>query len=222
MAMCIYGFSSNVAALQFEWAWQHPTESLAVRKAAATFKSLSGVANKIKLAYTMLTLPSWENLNLTVNFFSTKYTIHAAGCPRLPAQMRVNICTLDELPCYAEGQGATCKKGHIEEEDDGEELITGFIEVATDHFGQPLQAKETMEELCYFTHSPDRNIASASSTPSSCNEDGGMGKLRPVSSTAELIDLCTPLSCILRTKTKRALFDSEIIDLTDSPLSIQL
>ncbi|XLU44582.1 hypothetical protein S245_039396, partial [Arachis hypogaea] len=44
----------------FEWAWQHPVESLAVRKAAANFKSLSGVANKIKLAYTMLTLPSWQ------------------------------------------------------------------------------------------------------------------------------------------------------------------
>jgi len=46
--------------LQFEWAWQHPVESLAVRKAAVEFKSLSGIANKIKLAYTMLTLPSWQ------------------------------------------------------------------------------------------------------------------------------------------------------------------
>ncbi|XLT05065.1 hypothetical protein HN51_043814 [Arachis hypogaea] len=41
--------------IQFEWAWQHPVESLAVRKAAANFKSLSRVANKIKLAYTILT-----------------------------------------------------------------------------------------------------------------------------------------------------------------------
>jgi structure-specific endonuclease subunit SLX1 len=47
-------------ALQFEWAWQHPTESLAVRKAAAEFKSLGGIGNKVKLAYTMLNLPSWE------------------------------------------------------------------------------------------------------------------------------------------------------------------
>ena len=45
---------------QFEWAWQHPVKSLAVRKATASFKSLSGIANKIKLAYTMLTLPSWQ------------------------------------------------------------------------------------------------------------------------------------------------------------------
>lgn len=50
--------------LQFEWAWQHPMESLAVRRAAATFKSFSGVANKIKLAYTMLNLPNWERYAL--------------------------------------------------------------------------------------------------------------------------------------------------------------
>jgi hypothetical protein len=46
--------------LQFEWAWQHPRESVAVREAAAAFKSFSGVASKIKLVYTMLNLPAWN------------------------------------------------------------------------------------------------------------------------------------------------------------------
>ncbi|XP_060199976.1 structure-specific endonuclease subunit SLX1 isoform X2 [Lycium barbarum] len=100
MILCIYGFPTNASALQFEWAWQHPVESRAVRQAAASFKSLGGVANKIKLAYTMLTLPEWRSLNLTVNFFSTKYKMHSAGCPSLPEHMRVQVCALDELPCY--------------------------------------------------------------------------------------------------------------------------
>lgn len=103
MVLCIYGFPTNVAALQFEWAWQHPVESLAVRKAAVGFKSLGGLANKIKLAYTMLTLPAWNNLNLNVNFFSTTYTKHYAGCPTLPSHMRVHVRSMDELPCYTEG-----------------------------------------------------------------------------------------------------------------------
>ncbi|TYI31670.1 hypothetical protein ES332_A04G000400v1 [Gossypium tomentosum] len=45
---------------QFEWALQHPQESAALRQAAATFKSFSGVTNKIKLAYTMLVLPALQ------------------------------------------------------------------------------------------------------------------------------------------------------------------
>ncbi|KAK7333140.1 hypothetical protein VNO80_29904 [Phaseolus coccineus] len=101
MVLCIYGFPTNVSALQFEWAWQHPVESLAVRKAAVEFKSLSGIANKIKLAYTMLTLPSWQSMNITVNFFSTKYMKHCAGCPSLPAHMKTKTGPLDELPCYS-------------------------------------------------------------------------------------------------------------------------
>ncbi|TYH36769.1 hypothetical protein ES332_D13G287600v1 [Gossypium tomentosum] len=102
MVVCIYGFPTNVSALQCEWAWQHPRESEAVRQAAATFKSFSGVTNKIKLAYTMLTLPAWQSLNITVNYFSTKYTNHSASCPSLPEQMKVKVSPMDELPCYTE------------------------------------------------------------------------------------------------------------------------
>ncbi|KMZ57268.1 Structure-specific endonuclease subunit slx1 [Zostera marina] len=91
MVLCIHGFPTNVSALQFEWAWQHPKESLAVRKSAATMKSLSGVANKVKIAYTMLTLPSWDHLNLTVNYFSSNNVKYVVGCPSLPSHMRLTV-----------------------------------------------------------------------------------------------------------------------------------
>ncbi|XP_020423332.1 structure-specific endonuclease subunit SLX1 isoform X2 [Prunus persica] len=92
MVLCIYGFPTNVSALQ------HQTVSKAVRQAAASFKSPRGLVSKIKLAYTMLTLPPWQSLNITVKFFSTQYTKHSAGCPRLPEQMKVKVCSMDELP----------------------------------------------------------------------------------------------------------------------------
>ncbi|GAB2209908.1 hypothetical protein Droror1_Dr00027135 [Drosera rotundifolia] len=101
MALCIYGFPTQVAALQFEWAWQHPRKSLAVREAASSFKSLFGLTNNIKLAYTMLTLHTWQTMRLTLNFFSTKYINHITGCPALPPQMKIQICFVDDLPCYS-------------------------------------------------------------------------------------------------------------------------
>lgn len=42
-------------------------------------------------------------MNITVNFFSTKYMKHCAGCPSLPAHMKTKFGSLDELPCYNEG-----------------------------------------------------------------------------------------------------------------------
>lgn len=123
MVLCIYGFPSNVAALQFEWAWQHPTESLAVRKAAAEFKSLGGIGNKVKLAYTMLNLPSWESLNLTVNFFSSKNTKFTTGCPSLPSQMKAVVCAMEDLQCQPDGPSSEEDDNDIRDEsqDNGEE-----------------------------------------------------------------------------------------------------
>ncbi|XWS71932.1 hypothetical protein CRYUN_Cryun03dG0181000 [Craigia yunnanensis] len=114
MVVCIYGFPTNVSALQFEWAWQHPQKSVAVRQAAATFKSFSGVANKVKLAYMMLTLPAWQSYMFAlypINYFSTKYTKHSACCPSLPEQMKVQVCSMDELPCYTERDEFEYKDG---------------------------------------------------------------------------------------------------------------
>uniref|UniRef100_A0A6N2LEK0 Uncharacterized protein n=1 Tax=Salix viminalis TaxID=40686 RepID=A0A6N2LEK0_SALVM len=71
-------------------------------QAGTGIKSFSGVANKIKLAYTMLNLPSWQSLNIKVNYFSTKYKVHSAGCPTLPKNMKVQICPMNELPCYSD------------------------------------------------------------------------------------------------------------------------
>ncbi|KAI0512024.1 hypothetical protein KFK09_012658 [Dendrobium nobile] len=290
MVLCIYGFPSNVSALQFEWAWQHPTESLAVRKAASSFKSLSGLANKIKLAYSMLNLPSWDNLNLTVNFFSTKYTKHIAGCPRLPNQMRFKICSMDDLPCYVEGHALHCSSD-VFDEADGEEDINEDINMPASadvtiegmnrninqmgntisyNCEQTLQTEKPQNfleflestEECYgnlysnsrilmessefneLSQSPRRVIecrrgSSTSLCPNSCSEESEMEQARQkstprssdneamtssllLSPKVDVINLCTPSSGIIRSKTKRALFDSIIIDLTDSPMVIQL
>ncbi|CAF1719794.1 unnamed protein product [Brassica napus] len=61
----------------------------AVREVAAAFKSFSRLARKIKLAYTMLTLPAWNSLNLTINYFSSKYAHHSGVSPSLPPHMKV-------------------------------------------------------------------------------------------------------------------------------------
>ncbi|XP_078435388.1 uncharacterized protein LOC144706352 [Wolffia australiana] len=115
MVLCIHGFPSKVSALQFEWAWQHPCESKAVRAAASSFKSLSGLTNKIKLAFTMLNLTQWERFNLSLNFFSTKHAAQSAHCPKLPKHMKTTILPMDDLPCYSENTNVDADDDVLEE-----------------------------------------------------------------------------------------------------------
>lgn len=124
MVLCLYGFPSQVHALQFEWAWQHPLKSLAVKKAASALKPLRGSRGKVMLLYTMLNLPKWNNLDLTINFVSTKYLALTKKCSNLPPQMQVKVGPLEDLPCYGCSQSELCasedcESEEMEEEDDG-------------------------------------------------------------------------------------------------------
>lgn len=188
--------------------------------------------------------------------------------------MRFNVCAMEDLPCYIEGQALRHQNDDFYE-DDGEdvnkdtnlsasvgvtiqEMNRNFNQMknsASCNYEQPLQIQEpgnppefskSIEEECLndLSHASKRVIEcrrrdSTSLSPSSCSEDSGMKKVRqkstPRSSDSEamsdglllspevnVINLCTPSSSIIRSKAKRSLFDSAIIDLTDSPIVIQI
>jgi len=101
MVLCVHGFCTQVEALQFEWAWQHPTRSLAVRDAAACIPaSMQGFKKQIHLLFTMLNLDKWCGMDLSLQFLSSKWIAFRKGCPELPGYMGLSIASVDALPCY--------------------------------------------------------------------------------------------------------------------------
>ncbi|XP_021825619.1 uncharacterized protein LOC110766578 [Prunus avium] len=128
MVLCIYGFPTNVSALPFELSWQNPT----VSKAGWLLQPLNpceGLSVRSNLhAPCSLSLPGRVflciiSLNITVNFFSTQYTKHSADCPCLPEQMKVKVCSMDELSSCTklsddlfENEAEWCNEREIDED----------------------------------------------------------------------------------------------------------
>jgi len=109
MVLCVHGFCTQVEALQFEWAWQHPTRSLAVRDAAACIPaSVKGFKKQIHLLFTMLNLDKWCGMDLSLQFLSSKWIAFRKGCPELPGHMGLSIAPVDALPCYLD-DGSRCE-----------------------------------------------------------------------------------------------------------------
>lgn len=101
MVLVVSGFPTQVAALQFEWAWQHPKESRAVRDAAAA--CLRGLGRpwhlraKMRLVYEMLNLPEWCRLPLALRLASHAHDEYLQGVPALPPQMAVTVGPLADV-----------------------------------------------------------------------------------------------------------------------------
>ncbi|KAI4369858.1 hypothetical protein MLD38_018258 [Melastoma candidum] len=234
MVICIYGFPTHVSALQFEWAWQHPRESLAVRKVAESYKSFSGVANKIKLAYSMLNVSKWQSMNITVNYFSTKYKKHSAGCPSLPKCMRVEICQMDDLPCYG-GLEYFVKDNDSECEVKGDE--NGPARDLEDNINTcPLSTYENSAKEFSCSVSSSCSVQASEDIETPPQSKAQLEQIPPtptinerarhneglVLQEIEIIDIFTPSPEQRAPFGKRSRITPDIIDLTKSPVFIQL
>ncbi|XP_055327756.1 structure-specific endonuclease subunit slx1-like isoform X2 [Paramacrobiotus metropolitanus] len=68
VVVIVYGFMTNITALQFEWAWQHPEESRRLRHVTKKKARETALAYRIRIMMEMLCVEPWNRLPLTVQW----------------------------------------------------------------------------------------------------------------------------------------------------------
>ena len=115
MVLVVYGFPSEVVALQFEWHWTYPQQSSHLRNHTPTASSLKGLmkaaprskarglTSAIGLLYEMLNLPPFARLPLKIHYFSQHTRaegLRQTGLPPLPRHIHVSVGEMDQLYAY--------------------------------------------------------------------------------------------------------------------------
>lgn len=111
---------------------------------------------------------------------------HLGVCPKLPKQMKVNVCVMDDLPCYVEGHTADCNDDEIDydEEKINEDVrpstdgikgdVYSFDKPSTHELSSYKESNDSEQESDYLADSPKPGVVddttASSKVPSSCSE----------------------------------------------------
>ncbi|PNJ33322.1 SLX1B isoform 3, partial [Pongo abelii] len=68
MVLVVHGFPSSVAALRFEWAWQHPHASRRLAHVGPRLRGETAFAFHLRVLAHMLRSPPWARLPLTLRW----------------------------------------------------------------------------------------------------------------------------------------------------------
>ncbi|KAI8866830.1 hypothetical protein GQ42DRAFT_102422, partial [Ramicandelaber brevisporus] len=70
MFLIVHGFPTQLAALQFEWAWQNPQLTRTLKRLAKSKQVMNTLRYKLNALAALLSVPPWNKWPLSIRFVS--------------------------------------------------------------------------------------------------------------------------------------------------------
>jgi hypothetical protein len=95
MILFVSGFTGRQSALQFEWAWQHPTRSTKLQFS----KSPTGISGQLRVLKSLLLVPPWNQESLCITFTSemNRKQVLKVWDGEAPVHVRTTVHSLEEI-----------------------------------------------------------------------------------------------------------------------------
>ncbi|XP_053550648.1 structure-specific endonuclease subunit SLX1 [Bombina bombina] len=118
MVLIVHGFPIDIAALRFEWAWQHPHVSRRLTHVPRKTKKQSSFDFHLMVLYHMLRVAPWNRLPLTLRWLRQEYQRALPPLLQPPLHMPLSFGQVRARPIAKSqtGKGKAGEKGQKEGE----------------------------------------------------------------------------------------------------------
>ncbi|XP_075686982.1 structure-specific endonuclease subunit slx1-like isoform X2 [Rhinoderma darwinii] len=117
MVLIVHGFPNDVAALRFEWAWQHPHVSRRLTHVPRKAKKQSSFDFHLTVLYHMLRVAPWHRLPLTLRWLKQEYHRELPPLLQPPLHMPLTFGQVRAKPIAKtegeKGKGETDEEGGV-------------------------------------------------------------------------------------------------------------